>query len=148
MCMERYKINYIVTAYMIAYGFSGIFLFPLPDRLGYKKTMAIFGTIHLLAQYCILFIPTYEARFIGFAVMGICQLKNNISYTWLFGLVMSRDKSNSVAILNAWDCITLTIVTLYFLFLSKNWFPLFLCVTILNTICHFMMILLAPDSPA
>jgi MFS family permease len=145
--MERSKVNYIVTAYMFAYGFAGFFLFPLPARLGYKKTMAIFGTIHSMAQFWIIFVPTYEARILGYAVMGMCQLKNQVCYTWLYGLVMSRDKSNCSAILNAWDCITLAVVTLYFLFWNKNWFPLFFTMSVISCICHLLMINLAPESP-
>jgi MFS family permease len=147
MCMERSKVNYIVTAYMIAYGFAGLSLFALPDRLGYKKTMAIFGSIHLIAQFWIIFTPTYEARIIGYAVMGFCQLKNQVCYTWLYGLVMSRDKSNCSAIINAWDGIAMTIVTCYFLYWNKNWFPLFFGMSIAASFCHFLMILLAPESP-
>ena len=49
MCEERSTINYIVTAYFVAYGCAGLMLFPLPDKWGCKKTMMVFGTLHVIA---------------------------------------------------------------------------------------------------
>jgi len=39
MCVDRNTINYIVTAYFIAYGIGGIILFKVPDKWGCRKTM-------------------------------------------------------------------------------------------------------------
>lgn len=82
-----------------------------------------------------------------FALMGACQLKNTVCYVWLFDLIMRKDKSVSVGILNAWDTITLTVLTLYFLYWDKSWFNLCLFMTVLGTACHCFMIFCAPDSP-
>jgi hypothetical protein len=49
-----------------------LFLFSLPDKWGRWKTMAVFGTIHVLAQFTILLVPIYQVRMAGFAVMGAC----------------------------------------------------------------------------
>jgi MFS family permease len=71
-CVDRSTINYMVTAYFVAYGFAGLFLFSLPDRCGRKKTITIFGTVHILAQFTILFVPLYSVRFVCYGVMGAC----------------------------------------------------------------------------
>ena len=71
-CVDRSTINYMVTAYFVAYGFAGLFLFPLPDRWGRKKTMTVFGTIHVIAQFTIVLVPLYSVRFVCFAIMGAC----------------------------------------------------------------------------
>lgn len=72
MCVPRATINYIVTAYFIGYSVAGLFMFALPDRLGSRKTMAIFGSLHLAGQFMIIFVPNYTVRLIGFAIMGSC----------------------------------------------------------------------------
>lgn len=79
--------------------------------------------------------------------MGVCQLKNTISYTWLYGLVMSRDKSMCTAILNAWDCLALVLVTLYFLHWNKHWFNLFFGVSLAGAISHLFLMVFVPESP-
>jgi len=72
LCVQRTTINYIVTAYFVAYGFAGLVLFPLPDKWGCKNTMAIFGTMHVIAQFSVILIPNYTVRLIMFAIMGAC----------------------------------------------------------------------------
>lgn len=49
MCTDRTVINYMEVAYFVSYGCAGLFLFPVPDRLGCKKTVMIFGTLHCMA---------------------------------------------------------------------------------------------------
>lgn len=48
-CFERSKINLMVTAYVIGFGVAGFLFFRLPDLWGRKKTMCVFGTIHMFA---------------------------------------------------------------------------------------------------
>lgn len=87
MCTDRSVINYMVTAYFVAYGFAGLLLFPLPDRLGSKKTMLFFGTAHVVAQFSILFVTGFYMRVVMMALLGLCQLKNSTCYVWMFGLI-------------------------------------------------------------
>jgi hypothetical protein len=49
--------------------------------------------------------------------------------------------------LNAWDNITLTLLTAYFLYWDKNWFNLFLFMTVLGIAALLFMILFAPENP-
>jgi MFS family permease len=65
-------INMIVTTYFLAYGIAGLFLFPLPDRYGCKSTMAVFGSLHLLSQILITYVPNYSVRLVAFGIMGCC----------------------------------------------------------------------------
>jgi MFS family permease len=77
MCVPRAQINYMIMAYFMAYGLAGLILFSLPDRWGSKKTMLLFGSVHLLSQVSLLMIPDYTYRLISLSIMGLCQLKNS-----------------------------------------------------------------------
>lgn len=147
MCEDRHKINLIEMAYLIAYGCVGLFVFPLPDRWGCRKTMAVFGTMHVCAQLCCLLIPIYFVRLVCLAVLGGCALKNATSYAWLFGLIMSKDISVVCGFLNAWDLSTITVMVCYFLFISKNWVWLFFPMTALGLASHCFMMVFSPESP-
>jgi MFS family permease len=72
MCQDRTKINHIISAYFMAFGISGLFLFKLPDKYGCRKTMVIFGGLHMLAQFTMLLVPIYEVRLLAMAMMGVC----------------------------------------------------------------------------
>ena len=82
MCFDRSKINLMVTAYVIGFGTAGLLFFRLPDKWGRKKTMGVFGTIHILSQCVITFLPSFPVRMCGFLVMGACQFKNSTCYVW------------------------------------------------------------------
>lgn len=60
---------------------------------------------------------------------------------------MRKDNQMSCGILNAFDSLTLTIIALYFLNISKNWFPLYLTMTSLGAVSLAFMILVSPNSP-
>jgi hypothetical protein len=49
--------------------------------------------------------------------------------------------------LNAWDNITLTLLTVYFLYWDKNWFNLYLIMTVLGAAALLFMILVSPENP-
>ena len=146
MCVSRTTINFMVTAYFIAYSVAGIFMFAVPDQWGSKKVMAVFGTLHLFAQYAIIFVPNYTVRLLGFGIMGACQLKNSVSYMWLFGLIQRKHTSISCGILNSWDTLTLSVIAVYYTFISNNWFGLMLSMTILGTVGNVIMLFM-PESP-
>ncbi len=82
MCFDRSAINLMVTAYVVGFGLAGALFFTLPDKWGRKKTMAVFGSIHILSQCLITFVPVFSIRVIGFFVMGACQFKNSTCYVW------------------------------------------------------------------
>jgi hypothetical protein len=109
--------------------------------------MSIFGTIHIGAQFVIILVPNYWVRLIMMGVMGLGQLKGAISYCWLFSLIMRKDNQMSVGVLNAIDSLTLTVLALYFTFVSKEWFYLYLTMTSLGALSLAFMLLVSPDSP-
>ncbi len=71
MCTDRTTINYIIQAYTVFYTVAGLLLFTQPDRLGPKKTMMIFGSIHIGAQFVIIFVPNYYVRVAMMGVVGL-----------------------------------------------------------------------------
>jgi len=146
MCMPRTTINYIVSAYFICYTVAGLLFFTIPDKIGVKKSMALFGTLHCLIQFIIILVPDYTVRLVSYGIMGACQLKNSVSYMWLFGLLQTKHKSVCCGIMNAWDTSTLTVTTLYFMYVSKDWLPIMLAATILATIGHLIMLFM-PERP-
>jgi len=74
-------------------------------------------------------------------------LKNSTSYVWLYGLMSSKDTTVSIGILNTWDSISLSVLTLYFLFYSRSWFPIFLVHTALCFVGLAFMLLVSTDNP-
>lgn len=70
MCTDRTTINYIIQAYTVFYTIAGLLLFTQPDRLGPKKSMIIFGAVHIGAQYFLIFVSNYYVKLVMMGVMG------------------------------------------------------------------------------
>lgn len=139
MCFEKSKISIIVTAYFLAFSCAGLCLFTFPDKLGCKKTHRIFGTIHFIAQFTIIFSSNYWVRMFSFGLMGASQLKNSSSYMWLFGLNRRKDSSISCGLLNSWDNLTLAVMSIYFMFLNKHWFNICMIMSCSGLVSHLFM---------
>ena len=135
MCVDRTTINWIGTVHFIAFGFAGLILWKLPDKLGCRTTMTI------------ILVPSYWVRLIAFAVMGLAQLKTNICYTWLFSIVHTSNKSSVCSFLNAFDTSTMLTTCLYFQFISREWFWLYLVMTVLASMSFIILMAFVPESP-
>ena len=61
--------------------------------------------------------------------------------------MVKKDKSIANTSLNSFDNATGLLGGLYFLFMSKHWFPLALFFFILGTIAYLILIFFCPESP-
>lgn len=147
VCASKVKTNFMISAQYIAYGIAGLLLFPMPDRFGRKASMLINFGVHLVAQYVIIFMPSYQARLIGFLFYGLSQLKNSVVYVYAVELVPARRSGPVNISLTSFDSATMAIVCLYFLLISKDWFPLCLGMMLLSTVSFLGIVFLLPESP-
>ena len=147
VCESKVKTNLIISIYYIVVGIAGLFLFPMPDRIGRKKTMLINVGVHLAAQYLIIFVPVYKARLIGFILLGVSQIKNGVAYVYVVELVPPRQSGPVNVCLTSFDSATMFVVCFYFIFISKDWFPLIFTMTALATLAYLGIVFLLPESP-
>jgi MFS family permease len=59
----------------------------------------------------------------------------------------TKHKGVASGLLGSFDCITVAIIPLYFLYVSKNWFPLYLLMLILGILSLAFMLFCATESP-
>ena len=147
ICTPMGKLNMMVVMYFVMFGLGGFLSFPVVDKIGRYKSHLIFSTGHLLAQAMIIFIPSYTVRLFGFCLMGFMCSKNSLCITWLFEFMVKKDKSIANTSLNSFDNATGLFGGLYFLFISKHWFPLAIFFFILGTVAYLVLIFFCPESP-
>ena len=147
LCQSKVKTSFLVSARYIACGVAGFFFFALPERYGRKKTMLCSLMPSLVSQYVIVFSVNYWARLGGFILFGICQLKSGISFVWLGELVPKRNNVHVSAAISSFDASTLGVACFYFLFISRDWFPLILAMTVLGTAAFLINAFVLPESP-
>ena len=146
-CERSKTINYICVVFFIAVGASGLLFFRCPDQWGCRKTLAVFGSVSIFAQFILLFVPTYYARMAGYILLGIGYSKNSASYAYIFGEVRNKDKAVCCGVVNTWDCLTAAVMAVYFTFVSKDWFYFCLVTTFIALTAGVIVISFAPDSP-
>lgn len=95
-----------------------------------------------------IYVPTYEARLIGFILFGLTMLKNSVPYVYINELVPQANATSSLVTLSSFDASTLMFVNLYFLFVSREWLPLVLFMTILAFVAFIFTIIWIPESPS
>ena len=147
ICESKVQTNTMISSHYIAFGVAGLLFFSMPDSLGRKTSMVLNLSIHLAAQYMILFVPLYWARFLGLVLFGFAQLKNTVCYIWMAELV-PKNYSDSVSVtLTSFDSFTIAVVCLYFLLVSRDWFPLMMTMTALCTLALLFAAWYMPESP-
>jgi len=59
----------------------------------------------------------------------------------------TKHKGIASGLLGSYDCITVAVIPVYFLYISKNWFPLYLLMLILGILSLIFMLFVATESP-
>ena len=71
VCANKVQTNAMISAQYVAFGVAGFLFFSTPDRFGRKPAMLVNYAIHMLAQYLLIFVPTYNARAISLLLYGL-----------------------------------------------------------------------------
>ena len=102
--------------------------------------------ISCIAQTVMIFESTFSVRAIMFFIMGLTQLKVGVSYVWLSECVGFPYKSTAFTLINIFDGLTMAIVCVYYLWVSRDW--IWLCVFFagLSYVATFT-VLICPESP-
>jgi MFS family permease len=147
VCANKVQTNSMISIHYIAYGISGLLFFSMTDRMGRKPTMTIMMGIHTAAQFLILFVPSYSARLIGLILYGLTQMKNTVPYVYLIELVPAKFSTSMSAGITSFDSATTAVVCIYFIFISKDWFPLFFAMTLLSLFSYLLIVFYLQESP-
>jgi MFS family permease len=146
-CFPKAKIALLISIMFIGAAVGGLALSSLPDRIGRKKTLMIIGSLHLGAQFGLLYGNDYTTRMICFGLLGFFFVKNSSVYNWMFELTEEKYKPISCGVMGMWDCSNGLILGLYFIFVKPSAEPMLTALTFLGLICFSLQILLIPESP-
>ena len=147
VCTPPATIAMMCTVYYVAFGIGGLFNFPVPDLIGRKKAMLLYGAISLGAQLTMLFSNSYWVRLVCFVVIGFVCIKNAVSYVWVFELVETKHKGTVCSVVSMFDEMTPLIFCCYIKFVNKDWFPLVAGMTFAGVVALFLAVVVVPESP-
>lgn len=148
VCEDMVAVNFMISARYIAYGITGMLIFTVPNLFGRKWTIAITSLIIIIAQFLMIFVPTYEARLIGFIFFGISMLKASLPYVYIAELVPPANANTTCSLMTSYDSATLLIFNAYLIFISRDWFPITLITTIISIFGLLTAVILIPESPS
>ena len=66
---------------------------------------------------------------------------------WAAEMIPSKSRTTATVCVSSFDCFTPAVVGIYFLLISRDWLPLYLSMTILNTVGLLLSIFFIPESP-
>ena len=81
MCVDKFKVNFVVSYWYIGYLF-GMFFFFMPDSIGRKKTIMIFFSLNIAGHAMALFSEDLTVKSIGFFLVGCMHIKNSCSFQY------------------------------------------------------------------
>ena len=70
MCVPATKVGLMITVYYLAFAAGGVF-YPLPEKIGRKKSVMLSVCISLIAQTIIVLNKDLRIRTFCFALMGL-----------------------------------------------------------------------------
>ena len=145
MCTSRTQVSLMYMWYFVG-TIAGVFLAMIPDRIGRRKSVISGMIVSLTAQTVMLLVPDILVRSVCFFVMGFSNLKNSQAYVWASESVTFERRSGVFTIINAVDASPPFWTGLFYLLVSRDWFPIFS----INIVVSFTALILAfvcPESP-
>jgi len=147
VCFSEQAISSMLTLFFVGFAIGGLVMYPLPDKYGRRKSMLFDYALNLICQIGVLAIPQYSTRAFLFGGIGFFQIKNSLSYVWLFESVPSRHKTIACTLINSFDAIPYIVICVYFDHMSSNWLPLQVFMTSLGVLAYVFILLAMPESP-
>ena len=147
VCANKAGTNSMISAQYIVFGIAGLLFFAMPDDFGRRMTMNVWYSVHVIAQILILFNPNYWARFMALLMFGLSQMKHSVVYVWAAELVPKDQRTSVAACLTSYDSGSIFFICLYFLLISRNWFPIMLVCVIMSILSWICCLFLLPESP-
>ena len=144
-CMSPQIIGFMVTMYFAGYALNG-FLSLMPDQIGRKKTTLYLMILSCISQAIMLLVSNFYVRSLMFFIMGLTQVKIGVSYVWLSECVGNTYKSTAFTIINIFEGLTLAVVGIYYLFISRDWYWLCLFMLVVSVLAT-VLTPLCPESP-
>ena len=147
MCATPYRTNLLVVVYGVAYALGGLLFYRIPDKSGRLPSFRMFSTPNLISQLIVTFVPFYWGKMIGFVLFGLSSLKNSLSYVYLFEFMHSKDKSFACSAINFADVSGAAIAGTFWLFVKKDWFPLYVGIVAVSGLAYLYIMVLNLESP-
>jgi MFS family permease len=91
----------LMSTFFTGVGVGSIVLSPLSDLLGRKLTLIYMTIAHTIVQFVLIYWPAYEAKLVGYALLGILHTKSFIPFNWMYELASQKHRSRSAAIMCA-----------------------------------------------
>ena len=78
--------------------------------------------VSCIAQTVMLFVPDFKVRTCMYFLMGLSMIKVGASFIWLSEMVGTPYKSTAFTLINFYDGVTMAIVCIYYIWVSKSYF--------------------------
>ena len=92
-------------------------------------------------------VPAYEARLASYIVFGLCMLTKSLPYVWAAEVSPPNKTTLTSVSITSFDAATVMVACLYFLVISRDWFPLCMFMTAIQSIGLIYAIIFIPESP-
>ena len=145
LCVSKAKISLMITVYYICFAAGGA-MYTLPETIGRKRSVMLSAFLSLIAQTTILCCEKLIVRTLCFALMGLAQIKNSVSYVWLAECVPMSQRAQAYTYINIFDAIPMAVFCIYVSFIQKDWYGINLIATGLSYIA-FILAFFCPESP-
>ena len=145
ICIPGTTVANMFTGFVVGTVLS-IFMSPLADKIGRKKTVILGMFLSLVAQYMIMFFDTLAIRSLGFTLIGFSCFKITVSYMWGAECVPQKNRAYMFSVINVVNCAPILVFGVYSLAISRDWFPIYIAFVILNSVA-FLLCFLLPESP-
>jgi NhaP-type Na+/H+ or K+/H+ antiporter len=125
----------------------GLVLFPVPDKLGRKRTMSIVMTIYLIAQWVSLLCNDFHIKSISYFIQGFLHIKITLSYTHMFELVDEDSKSFCSSVITVFEITTFGIIGFSLQFITRDITEIIKFLNTIQTIGVILYLVTVPESP-
>ena len=145
MCVAPAAIGMMYTWYFIG-TLVGVVYTLVPDKIGRKKSVMAGLILSTIAQTIMLFVSNMNVRSVCFFLMGFSNIKISQSYVWLSETVPKDGRAGAITIIGVADAITGLIAGMYYILISRDWFPLYMFITGLSYLAIALAFIM-PESP-
>lgn len=145
-CLSESEMVEFTSMFFVGFA-AGLVLFPMPEKLGIKKTMSILMPLFCVFSGLSVFGQSIHLKEVGLFMQGFMHMKIMLAYSHMFELTDETNKGFCAMVIQMIDISALIVQGIIFMSFSKNAVLTMQVYWAIGTIATILYIFFVPESP-
>ena len=134
VCTPSQHIDLLASFFMFGLGIGAFSISWLPEKFGRKNTLMYTGIVTTLAQFFLLYWPSYPVRLASMGTIGVFYINKSVCFNMMYELTEKKYTPPICTLFCIFDWLSYAVICAY-MAVYREWMPIFSMYTYVGLVC-------------